>query len=80
MALPPYEYSGLPTPDSIRLVSLQPASFFDAPLHCDIVTVRRPELLTHFGETKHYYEAVSYSWGEPILTKRLLPLYLKRQA
>jgi hypothetical protein len=58
----PYVYRPLNHEDSIRLLKVYPGPN-DSPLVCDIIEVRRAEA---------YYEALSYVWGPPIFTHRIL--------
>jgi len=59
-----YKYEALnQTSQSIRLIRLQPASKFTSDIHCDIFHV----FLNECPE----YEALSYAWGDPSVTKRI---------
>lgn len=55
-----YKYGTLPDADTIRLMHLEPALDLDAPLRCSFTQKSVSDLVTE-------YEAVSYTWGEPIL-------------
>ncbi|KAH6016862.1 hypothetical protein HBI82_109820 [Parastagonospora nodorum] len=57
----PYKYSALKYIDSIRVLEIMPGPR-NAPLVCKLVETR-------LGETK--YQALSYAWGSPIMSKRI---------
>lgn len=53
----PYQYEGLHNPDAIRVLKLLPGGF-GSPLKCEILEVRKSE--------DPSFEALSYTWGEPV--------------
>jgi hypothetical protein len=69
-ALPPYIYRPLATETTIRILILHPAEDFATPLEVSIDHYdRRGEYnMCHSG----YYQAVSYTWGEPIFSHNVL--------
>lgn len=72
MDLPPYQYQTLPTEDTIRIVVLEPADDYEAPLNCSILIKSRRELFQSTDNFINNYEAVSYAWGVPTFTKTLI--------
>ena len=58
-----YDLNLVADPDSIRLLSLEPADSDEADLHATILTARLGESPT--------YEALSYVWGEDVFTETL---------
>jgi hypothetical protein len=60
---PKYKHEPLKHESSIRLLILQPASSAHASLQCDLQEVPLSD--------EHRYEAISYAWGTPILSKEL---------
>ncbi|KAH8685775.1 heterokaryon incompatibility protein-domain-containing protein, partial [Tricladium varicosporioides] len=52
-----YQYEGLHNPDAIRVLKLLPGGF-GSPLKCEILEVRKSE--------DPSFEALSYTWGEPV--------------
>ncbi|CAN9411980.1 unnamed protein product [Alternaria alternata] len=61
-----YVYQTLEGPEHIRLIVLHPALSNDAPLRIDFVSSTLEDL-------EGRYDAISYTWGEPLLT---FPLYI----
>ncbi|EXF74697.1 HET domain-containing protein [Colletotrichum fioriniae PJ7] len=59
----PYQYSPLRSPDSIRIVILDPAPDAQSPLRCSLAQYDKVEQMKNFG-TKKDFEAVSYTWGD----------------
>ncbi|KAF2662177.1 HET-domain-containing protein [Lophiostoma macrostomum CBS 122681] len=60
-----YRYTPLSTKDHTRILELEPAEAEDAPLCCRLREVN--------VETENYmYEALSYTWGEPIFSHELM--------
>lgn len=72
MDLPPYHYQALPTEDTIRIVVLDPAERYEDDLKCNILIRSRLELFRSTDNRINNYEAVSYAWGVPALTKTLI--------
>lgn len=60
-----YVYQALEGPEHIRLIALHPALSNDAPLRIDFVS-------STLEDIEGRYDAISYTWGEPLLT---YPLY-----
>jgi hypothetical protein len=56
----PYQYEALHTPDAIRVLKLLPGCF-GSPLKCEILEVRKSE--------DPSFEALSYTWGEPVFPR-----------
>ena len=71
MSLSSYEYSPLESSSCIRILILQPSEGFSAPLECSIIHKDRRAVLREFSRTDHY-EAVSYFWGDPDFSHKLL--------
>ncbi|KAI0884939.1 heterokaryon incompatibility protein-domain-containing protein [Annulohypoxylon maeteangense] len=63
-ALPPYEYLPLAKNIHTRVLDLQPAINSGAPLHA---TLRHVDL-----DSDLFFDAVSYTWGEPIFNEELI--------
>jgi hypothetical protein len=61
-----YAYRALEGPEYIRLIVLQPALSKATPLRIDFVSSK-------LEDVEGDYDAVSYTWGEPVLT---FPLYV----
>ena len=59
-----YQYTPFPDTNSIRLIFLGEAANVDDPLRCQLRIVSLDDLPP--------YEAISYAWGEPILSHQLL--------
>ncbi|KAG4436129.1 hypothetical protein IFR05_008408 [Cadophora sp. M221] len=70
-AAPMYTYNPLSRPESIRILVLQPSEDHTAPLLCDLVHDDRHQILLDI-EQKRGYEAVSYTWGDPIFSHEIL--------
>ncbi|KAF8861593.1 HET-domain-containing protein [Acephala macrosclerotiorum] len=65
-----YQYSSLPPEgDTIRLLRLLPNEDEAAPLQCELCNYSLQKL----GPRTHLYEALSYVWGSPHVTR---PIYL----
>ena len=69
--IPTYSYTPLDRPESIRVLVLHPSEDFSAPLLCDLVHDDRHEILLDL-EHKRGYEAVSYTWGDPIFSHEII--------
>ncbi|KAH7321896.1 heterokaryon incompatibility protein-domain-containing protein [Rhexocercosporidium sp. MPI-PUGE-AT-0058] len=69
-APPIYIYASLSRPESIRILVLHPSEDHAAPLLCDLVYDDRHEVLLDV-EQKRGYEAVSYTWGDPIFSHEI---------
>lgn len=65
-----YSYKPLESATSIRVLVLHPASSFLEPLHADLVSTDRMDMLCHQGFPASY-EAVSYCWGPFIFSHEL---------
>jgi hypothetical protein len=61
-------YQNLP-PETIRLLTLQPSSDLTEPLQCSLQAIAFPKALSK--DTPVLYEALSYSWGDPVFTNPL---------
>lgn len=59
----PYTYEPLSTPDSIRVIALEPSLDRNATLHCKIIHVDREKVVRGDSQLSHY-EPVSYVWGK----------------
>ncbi|KAI3534094.1 HET domain-containing protein [Colletotrichum filicis] len=59
----PYQYMPLRSPDSIRIVVLDPAADTQSPLQCSLAQYDKAEQMKNFGTEKDF-EAVSYTWGD----------------
>ena len=70
--VPEYVYQPLQGPTWIRIVCLHPSTDFDAPLQCDIHHFDRDAVQYTFGPGSEYYDAVSYFWGQPDFSRKLL--------
>ncbi|EDO00031.1 hypothetical protein SS1G_02890 [Sclerotinia sclerotiorum 1980 UF-70] len=57
-----YKYRPPETPETIRVIVLQPAKNHNEPLECNIIHQDRHEILLDIGDEQHF-EAVSYTWG-----------------
>jgi hypothetical protein len=62
-----YEYKPLESPETVRILVLQPAANFNDPPGCEIIHRNRHQLLLDEDDSEHY-EAVSYTWGTPEFT------------
>ncbi|TLD37295.1 HET-domain-containing protein [Venturia nashicola] len=62
-----YTYNPLERPESIRILALQPAAAFSAPLAGSLLHDDRELILNDLTDTRQY-ETVSYAWGEPVFT------------
>lgn len=60
---PCYKYVPLQQEHSIRVLILQPAASASAPLQCELQEVPLSDMPR--------YEAISYTWGEPVFSKQL---------
>lgn len=69
--LPPYVYEPLKTFDHVRVVVLQPSVHSNADLKVDIIQCDRLQMRSA-SSTFPIYEAVSYTWGDPKLSCRLI--------
>jgi hypothetical protein len=58
-----YQYKPLPTHDSVRILELQPSREIKSPLVCKFVHCQLSKLPR--------YEALSYTWGDPVFPKTL---------
>jgi hypothetical protein len=67
--LPPYHYNTLKSPDHVRVLALQPASNFQAPLKTSIIQYDRK---TMYNGHVPLYEAVSYTWVEPFFSHAII--------
>ncbi|KAF2747641.1 hypothetical protein M011DRAFT_402520, partial [Sporormia fimetaria CBS 119925] len=69
MATEQYVYRPLETDTTIRVLVLQPAASFQAPLCAKLIHVDRTQLLREpeQGPLNHY-DCISYCWGEPVFT------------
>jgi hypothetical protein len=65
-----YSYQPLESATSIRVLVLHPASSFSEPLHADLVSTDRMDMLRHQGFPANY-EAISYCWGPSIFSHEL---------
>lgn len=68
--LKPYQYQPLSTPDSIRVLCLEPAKKKDTPLRGYIIQYDRFAELAKVHSRRKYC-AVSYAWGTPEFTEHL---------
>ncbi|KAH7077297.1 heterokaryon incompatibility protein-domain-containing protein [Paraphoma chrysanthemicola] len=69
---PSYEYAPLIPANSIRILLLLPASTYSASLRVRLLHTRGPTTLGTYDDTHQTpYEAVSYTWGEPIFSHHL---------
>jgi hypothetical protein len=66
----PYGYRSLTEPDDIRLIELQPSQDLSAPLKCALLHTG-PSLCDNRDIFGHYI-ALSYVWGNPEKSRRLL--------
>ncbi|KAK7931217.1 HET-domain-containing protein [Apiospora marii] len=75
-ALPTFAYRPLPLKSSIRILEVQPSIDPAAPLVAKLVDANIENSFTDYAdfdyETNFEYEAVSYCWGEPLFTERLM--------
>ncbi|KAF1998186.1 HET-domain-containing protein [Amniculicola lignicola CBS 123094] len=67
---PDYQYRPLFKRSSIRILALEPATHLDAPLRATLIHGDRGALLLGTSGIKGF-EAVSYVWGQPVLTEVL---------
>ncbi|KAH8730188.1 heterokaryon incompatibility protein-domain-containing protein [Phaeosphaeriaceae sp. PMI808] len=69
-ALPNYDYKPLGTETTIRILVLHPTENFESPLEVSFSHYDRDAI----GQTivSSYYEAVSYCWGEPTFSNKIL--------
>jgi hypothetical protein len=58
----------LPGPQSIRLIRLLPSKTERAPIRCQLIDYSLQDL----GRRTHLYEALSYVWGDPNVTRPIL--------
>jgi hypothetical protein len=65
---PPYVYTPLPSPTHTRIVELLPAAYRAAHLICRLVTL---DLDDDDDDIPPCYEALSYTWGQPVFSERL---------
>lgn len=65
--LNPYTYKPLDRTASIRILFLEPAATFSAPLIGELLHDDREIILNDLTDTRQY-ETVSYAWGEPVFT------------
>ncbi|PVH71548.1 HET-domain-containing protein, partial [Cadophora sp. DSE1049] len=72
--LPIYAYSPLSSPDSIRILVLHPSEDHLAPLLCDLIHDDRHRILVSLEQGRGY-EAVSYTWGDPVFSHEILCNY-----
>ena len=69
-SLPSYAYEALLTPDTVRILVLQPAASLSDPIECSIIHRRRPDILCD-PDNKEHYDAISYAWGEPDFCRQI---------
>lgn len=69
MACMPYKYDVLPN-DSIRVLSLLPGDR-SAPLQCELHRADVPGVISSEGASGPAFEALSYTWGDGNLCRRL---------
>ncbi|KAF4615586.1 hypothetical protein G7Y89_g15288 [Cudoniella acicularis] len=62
---PLYNYEPLPTPDTVRLVLLYPATDISKPVDFELVLQNRYSRV----DKEPRYDAVSYAWGQEIFTR-----------
>lgn len=62
----PYVYTPLPTLNHTRIVELLPAAQQAAPLICRLVPLDLDS-----ADSPRGYEALSYTWGEPVFSEQL---------
>jgi hypothetical protein len=67
----PYVYKPLRRPESIRILSLHPATDFAAPLLCELNHDDRKGILNDFSRER-YYNTVSYTWGDAVFSHEIL--------
>ncbi|KAI1381290.1 heterokaryon incompatibility protein-domain-containing protein [Hypoxylon crocopeplum] len=67
LPLTPYTYSPLSSPTQTRVIVLKPSLDYSAPLHCTL-----EELDFGWSRTVVEYDALSYTWGLPNFTEKLI--------
>ena len=70
--LPEYVYQPLEGPTWIRIIYLHPSTDFNAPLQCDIRHLDRNAIQYTFGPGSESYDAISYFWGHPEFSRKLI--------
>lgn len=65
-----YKHKPLETPQTIRVIVLQPAEDYNVPLECSIIHQDRHQILLNIDDEKHF-EAVSYTWGNKDFPHRI---------
>lgn len=60
-----FQYHPLAGPRNIRILLLEPARKFDAPIQCSFQELNLAEISANDGQ----YEALSYQWGAPTGTR-----------
>jgi hypothetical protein len=69
---PSYEYASLTPANSIRILILLPASAYSASLQVRLIHTHGPKALGQYDDLYQTpYEAISYTWGEPIFSHNL---------
>ncbi|KAF2250166.1 HET-domain-containing protein [Trematosphaeria pertusa] len=69
---PPYEYASLKPADAIRILILLPASTYSESLQVRLIHTHGLQTLGQYDDlSPPPYEAISYTWGEPILSHQL---------
>ncbi|KAL9616960.1 MAG: hypothetical protein Q9160_008230 [Pyrenula sp. 1 TL-2023] len=71
MNLPTFRYEPLSASDSVRALVLQPSEDYDSALRCEVIQYTRLESSASLDSNRHY-EAVSYTWGEPVFSHQIL--------
>ena len=71
MATQPYTYVPLASKSSIRVLVLDAAENLDDDLKCDLVHLDRSQMHGSVDRSANHYEAVSYTWAEPVFTADL---------
>jgi hypothetical protein len=71
LELEPYEYQPLPTANTIRILCLEPAEAAIDPLRGFLLNFDRYEELSK-SDHPQKYTAVSYTWGAPEFSERLV--------
>ncbi|KAF2874683.1 heterokaryon incompatibility protein-domain-containing protein [Massariosphaeria phaeospora] len=66
-----YQYEPLQSSATLRILCLDPAGTKSLPLRASIIHINRYEELARVNGRQKYH-AVSYTWGEPIFSQRLL--------
>ncbi|KAH7420175.1 heterokaryon incompatibility protein-domain-containing protein [Cadophora sp. MPI-SDFR-AT-0126] len=70
-SIPILTYTPLSRSESVRVLLLHPSENHSSPLLCDLLLDDRDEMLLD-PDSKRRYEAVSYTWGDPIFSHEII--------